>query len=50
MSWGSAYGWTSVLIIVLLGTAGIGIIGLILFERKAKEPVFPGKLLKNKFY
>jgi MFS family permease len=50
MSLGSACGWTSAIIIALLGTAVIGIIGFILFERKVKEPIFPGKLLKNKFY
>ncbi|MDR0583466.1 MAG: MFS transporter [Treponema sp.] len=50
MSWGSTRGWTSAIIIALFGTAVTGITGLILFERKAKEPVFPGKLLKNKFY
>ncbi|MDR0585752.1 MAG: MFS transporter [Treponema sp.] len=50
MSWGSVYGWTSAIIIALFGAAVIGIAGLVLFERRAKEPIFPGRLLKNKFY
>ncbi|MDR0683849.1 MAG: MFS transporter [Spirochaetaceae bacterium] len=50
MSWGGAYGWSSTIIIALFGAAGAGITGLILFERKAKEPIFPVRLLKNKFY
>jgi MFS family permease len=50
MSWGGVYGWTSAIIIALLGAAIAGITGLILFERKAKEPIFPVRLLKNKFY
>ncbi|MDR2049755.1 MAG: MFS transporter [Treponema sp.] len=50
MSWGGAYGWTSAIIVALLGSAVVGITGLILFERTAKEPVFPVRLLKNKFY
>ncbi|MDR2314533.1 MAG: MFS transporter [Spirochaetaceae bacterium] len=50
MSWGGARGWTSAIITALFGAAVTGISGLVLFERRAQEPIFPVRLLKNKFY
>ena len=50
MNWGSTYGWTSPLILGLIAVAVVGLIALILAERKAADPVFPAKLFKNRYY
>lgn len=50
MNWGSTYGWTSPLILALMGIALVGLIALVLAERKASDPVFPAKLFKNRYY
>lgn len=50
MNWGSSYGWTSPLLLVLIAVAIIGLLLLVIVERKAKEPIYPAKLLGNKFY
>lgn len=50
MNWGNTYGWTSPLILGLLAVALIGLIGLVVAEKSAKDPVFPVKLLKNRYY
>ena len=50
MNWGSTYGWTSPLILALLAVTVVGLIALVLAERKAADPVFPAKLFKNRYY
>lgn len=50
MNWGSTYGWTSPLLIGLIAVAAVGLIALVLAERKAENPIYPAKLLGNKFY
>lgn len=50
MNWGSTYGWTSPLLLGLIAVAVIGLIGLVLAERKAENPIYPAKLLVNKYY
>lgn len=50
MNWGSTYGWTSPLLLGLIAVAAIGLVVLILAERKAESPIYPAKLLGNKFY
>ncbi|MCI8477516.1 MAG: MFS transporter [Oscillospiraceae bacterium] len=50
MNWGSTYGWTSPLLLGLIAVAVIGLIGLVLGERKAENPIYPAKLLVNKYY
>lgn len=49
LSWGgSMYAWTDPVIIGLLVAAVVFLIVLIIVERKAKDPVFPGYLMKDK--
>lgn len=50
MNWGSAYGWTSPLLLVLITVTVLGLIALVLAERKAENPIYPAKLLVNKYY
>ncbi|BDF72516.1 hypothetical protein CE91St41_34980 [Oscillospiraceae bacterium] len=50
MNWGSTYGWTSPLLLGLIAVAAVGLVGLILAERRAENPIYPAKLLGNKFY
>lgn len=50
MNWGSAYGWTSPLLLGLIAMAVLGLFILILAERKAENPIYPAKLLVNKYY
>lgn len=50
MNWGNTYGWTSPLVIALFVIAVIGLVALVLIERKAVSPLYPGKLLKNRYY
>lgn len=50
MNWGSTYGWTSPLLLTLLAVALAGLAALVLVERKAENPIYPAKLLGNKFY
>lgn len=50
MNWGNSYGWTSPLILGLFAIALVGFIALIVAERRADDPVFPVKLLKNRDY
>lgn len=50
MNWGNTMGWTSPLVMSLLAVAIIGLIVLVIAERKASNPIIPYKLLSNKFY
>lgn len=50
MNWGNSSGWTSPLVVTLLIIAVIGLVILISAEKKAKNPIIPVKLLKNKYY
>ena len=50
MNWGSSYGWTSPLLLGLIAVAVVGLIALVLAERKAENPIYPAKLLGNKYY
>lgn len=50
MNWGSSYGWASPLLLTLIAVAVVGLIILILAERKAQNPLYPAKLLGNKYY
>lgn len=50
MNWGNTMGWTSPLVMGLLAVAIIGLIVLVIAERKASNPIIPYKLLSNKFY
>lgn len=49
LSWGgSMFSWTDPVIIVMLVAAVVFLVALILVERKAKDPIFPGFLMKDK--
>lgn len=50
MNWGNIYGWGSPLVVTLLVLTIVGVIFLLFVEKKAKSPMYPAKLLKNKFY
>ena len=50
MNFGNSMGWGSPLVIGLIVLVIIGLILLIVFERKASDPIYPAKLLFNKFY
>lgn len=50
MSFGSTYGWGSTLVIVLIVLTVVGLVGLLICEKKAKDPIMPFHLLKNKYY
>lgn len=50
MNWGNTKGWTSPLVLTLLAVTLLGLIGLVAAERRAQDPVFPYKLLKNRYY
>lgn len=50
MSWGPTNGWTTPLNIALIILTVIGIILLILCEKKSQDPIFPVRVLKNKYY
>jgi MFS family permease len=50
MNWANTYGWGSPLVIGLFIVTAIGLIILIPVERKAASPLYPGKLLTNKYY
>ena len=50
MNFGNTYGWTSPLILALIALVVIGAIMLIISEKKAEDPIYPAKLLGNKFY
>ena len=50
MNWGNTSGWTSPLVLTLLAVTVVGLAGLVLAERRAQDPVFPFKLLKNRYY
>ena len=50
MNWGNTMGWTSPLVMGLIAVAIIGLIVLVIAERKASNPIIPYKLLSNKFY
>ena len=50
MSWGPANGWTTPLNIGLIVLAVVGAVLLIVFEKKSQDPIFPVRVLSNKFY
>lgn len=50
MCWGSSLGWFSPLILSLAFLSVSGLLSLIAVERKASDPLYPVKLLHNKFY
>lgn len=50
MNWGNTEGWTSPLVLGLLTVTAVGLVGLVLSERAAADPVFPYKLLGNRHY
>lgn len=50
MNWGNTYGWGSPLVLALLAITVVGLICLLLVERKATSPLYPAKLLKNKYF
>ena len=50
MNWGNTMGWGSVTVVTLLVVTVVGLIGLVVSERRASDPVFPFKLLSNRYY
>ncbi len=50
MNWGNIYGWGSPLIIALFVVTAVGLVLLLFAEKKAVSPMYPAKLLKNKYY
>lgn len=50
MSTGNEAGWSAPITLAYLGIAVVGLIGILLCERKAEAPIFPFHLLRNKFY
>lgn len=50
MNFGNTLGWTSPIILGLIALVVIGLIILFVVERKASEPIYPAKLLKNRYY
>ncbi len=50
MNWGNIKGWTSPFVLTLLAMTAIGLCCLIIAEKKAQDPVFPFKLLRNRYY
>lgn len=50
MNWGPSYGWSSPLLLALIAFAAAGLILLVAVERKAAAPIYPAKLLGNKYY
>lgn len=50
MNWANTYGWTSALILILFAVTLLGIIVLVAAERKAVNPVYPVRLLKNRSF
>src|SRR5690349_10624660 len=47
---GTAYGWTSTLIVSLLAVAVVATIGFLFVERRAQEPVLPLRLFGNRAF
>lgn len=50
INFGNALGWTSPIILGLIALVVVGLIILFVVERKATEPIYPAKLLKNRYY
>lgn len=50
MNFGASMGWTSPLILKAFAVTIIGVILLMVFEKRSEDPVFPLKLLKNNHY
>ncbi|MGN1157146.1 MAG: MFS transporter, partial [Agathobacter sp.] len=50
MNWGNLYGWTSPLVVTLLVLTVVGLVVLLFVEKKAVAPMYPAKLLKNKYF
>ncbi|MCU6762411.1 Multidrug-efflux transporter 3 [uncultured Roseburia sp.] len=50
MSWGPASGWTSPVNILLIIITIIGILLLLVCEKKSQDPIFPVRILKNKYF
>ncbi len=50
MNWGPSLGWGNKIVVLCIVLAVIGVIGLLVSEKKAKDPIFPVRVLNNKFY
>ncbi len=50
MSWGPTNGWTTPLNMTLIIIAVLGIILLLISEKRSQDPIFPVRILKNKYY
>lgn len=50
MSLGSSKGWGSPFMITMYVLSAVGLIGLIISEKKAADPILPIRILKNKYY
>lgn len=50
MNFGNINGWTSPLVLTLFALTLIGLILLVIAEKKAEDPVFPVRLFKNRPY
>ena len=50
MNWGPSLGWGNKTTVICLVLTVIGIIGLLISEKKAADPIYPVRVLKNKFY
>lgn len=50
MNWGPSYGWTSPLLLALIAVTVAGLLFLIFAERRADDPIYPAKLLGNRYY
>ena len=50
MNWGPSLGWGNKTTVICIVLAIIGVIGLLISEKKAKDPIYPVRVLNNKFY
>ena len=50
MNWGPSLGWGNTTTVLCIVLAVIGVIGLLISEKKATDPIFPVRVLKNKYY
>lgn len=50
MNFGNSLGWTSPIILGMIALLVVGLIILVVVERKATEPIYPAKLLTNRYY
>ena len=49
-SFGQNFGWTSIAFVVVLVAAVVSLVGLVLAERKAANPILPGGFIKRKAF